>query len=41
MPNNYYYDDKFNRSVSVDIRAVLESLNNIYDAAHIVEQMGR
>ncbi|MDR2560274.1 MAG: S46 family peptidase, partial [Holophagales bacterium] len=36
LPNNYYYDDKFNRSVSVDIRAVLESLNNIYDAAHIV-----
>jgi hypothetical protein len=41
LPNNYYYDDKYNRSVSVDIRAVLESLNRVFDAAHIVQQMGR
>ena len=41
LPNNYYYDEKYNRSVSVDIRAVLESLNKMYDATHIVEQMGK
>ena len=40
LPNNYFYDIKYNRSVSVDMRAVLESLWSVYDAAHLIRQMG-
>jgi len=40
LPNNYFYDVKYNRSVSVDMRAVLESLWSVYDAAHLIRQMG-
>ncbi|MCL1908813.1 MAG: S46 family peptidase, partial [Holophagaceae bacterium] len=39
LPNNYFYKDN-DRSVSVDIRAVLESLWNVYDASHLIRQMG-
>ncbi|MDR0498581.1 MAG: S46 family peptidase, partial [Holophagales bacterium] len=41
LPSNYFYDEKLNRSVSVDMRAVIESLNKAYDASFLVEQMGR
>jgi len=41
LPGNYFYDEKLNRSVSVDMRSVIEALNNAYDAAFLVEQMGR
>jgi hypothetical protein len=41
LPSNYFYDEKTNRSVSVDIRGVIESLNVAYDAGFLVEQMGR
>lgn len=35
----YYYDDKVNRSVSVDARAILESLVKIYDAPHLAAEL--
>ena len=35
----YFYDDKVNRSVSVDVRAILESLGKIYDAPHLVAEL--
>jgi hypothetical protein len=35
----YFYDAKVNRSVSVDARAILESLTKIYDAQHLVAEL--
>ena len=35
----YFYDEKVNRSVSVDARAILESLAKIYDAPHLVSEL--
>ena len=35
----YFYDEKVNRSVSVDARAILESLTKIYDAPHLVAEL--
>ena len=35
----YFYDDKVNRSVSVDARAILEALGKIYDAPHLVAEL--
>jgi hypothetical protein len=40
LQNNYYYSES-DRSVSVDIRAVIEALNKVYDASHLVGQMGQ
>ncbi|NNF58052.1 MAG: S46 family peptidase, partial [Rhodothermaceae bacterium] len=39
LPGNYIFDDTFNRSVSVDVRAMLESLDVVYDMDHIVEEL--
>ncbi len=35
----YFYDTKVNRSVSVDARAILESLAKVYDAPHLVAEL--
>ncbi|HEY3399638.1 MAG TPA: S46 family peptidase [Geothrix sp.] len=35
----YYYDEKVNRSVSVDARAILESLVKVYDAPHLAAEL--
>src|SRR5512133_144562 len=35
----YYYDEKVNRSVSVDARAILEALVKIYDAPHLAAEL--
>ena len=35
----YFYDEKVNRSVSVDARAILESLAKVYDAPHLVAEL--
>ena len=35
----YFYDEKVNRSVSVDARAILESMTKIYDAPHLVAEL--
>ena len=39
LPGAYFYDEKVNRSVSVDARAILESLGKIYDAPHLVNEL--
>ena len=39
LPGRYFYDEKVNRSVSVDVRAILESLDKIYDAPHLVAEL--
>jgi len=39
LPGAYFYDEKVNRSVSVDARAILESLGKIYDAPHLVKEL--
>ncbi|MCE1228791.1 MAG: S46 family peptidase [Firmicutes bacterium] len=36
---SYYYDEKVNRSVSVDARAILEALAKVYDAPHLVSEI--
>jgi len=35
----YFYDEKVNRSVSVDARAILEALVKIYDAPHLAAEL--
>ena len=35
----YFYDEKVNRSVSVDACAILESLAKVYDAPHLVAEL--
>jgi len=35
----YYYDEKANRSVSVDARAILEALVKVYDAPHLAAEL--
>jgi hypothetical protein len=35
----YFYDEKVNRSISVDARAILEALAKIYDAPHLVAEL--
>ena len=39
LPGSYYFDEKVNRSVSVDARAILESLSKIYDAGYLVAEL--
>jgi hypothetical protein len=36
LPGNYIYDPKVNRTVAVDVRGILEALDEIYDADRIV-----
>lgn len=39
LPGTYYYDGSANRAVSVDARAIIEALINIYDAQHLVDEL--
>ena len=39
LPGAYFYDEKVNRSVSVDARAIIEALGKIYDAPHLVTEL--
>lgn len=39
LAGRYYFDGKANRSVSVDIRAILESLEKVYGAGRLVKEI--
>jgi hypothetical protein len=39
VPGRFYYDPRFNRSVSVDGRAILEALDKVYDAPWLVREI--
>jgi hypothetical protein len=39
LPGRYFYDPNTNRGVSVDVRALLESIQKIYDAQHIADEI--
>jgi len=39
VPGRFYYDSRFNRSVSVDCRAILEALDKVYDASWLVREI--
>jgi hypothetical protein len=38
---DFYYTDKVSRAVAVHIAGVLESLRSIYNAPHLVDEMGK
>ena len=35
----YFYDERVNRSVSVDARVVIEALEKVMDAPHLVKEL--
>jgi hypothetical protein len=39
LPGRYYYDEVYNRGVSVDARAIIEALDKVMDAKHIVKEL--
>jgi hypothetical protein len=39
LPGRYYYSERDNRGVSVDARAILEALEKVMDAKHIVNEL--
>jgi hypothetical protein len=39
LPGDYIYDPKVNRTVAVDVRGILEALDEIYDADRIVLEL--
>jgi len=39
LPGRYFYDEKINRAVSVDARAITEALAKVYDAHHLVNEL--
>ena len=39
LPGNYIYLDTYNRTVSVDVRAMLESLRNAYQLGWLVDEL--
>ncbi len=39
LPGDYIYDPEVNRSVAVDVRGILEALDDIYDADRIVLEL--
>ncbi len=41
LPGDYVYDDRKARSVSVHSSAIREALQYVYDAEHIVDQLGK
>ena len=41
LPGDYIFDDRLNRTVSVDIRAVREALEEIYEADRLVRELSR
>ena len=39
LPSHYYYDSRIDRSVSVDVRAILEALAKVYHAPALVAEI--
>ena len=39
LPNEFLYTDEAARTVSVDVRGILESLEEIYEADRIVQEL--
>ena len=39
LPGNYIYLDTYNRTVSVDVRAMIESLRTVYDLGWLVDEL--
>ncbi len=39
LSGNYYFEPSVNRSISLDARAITESLEKIYDAPHLVQEI--
>jgi hypothetical protein len=39
LPSQYFYDEKVNRSVSVDVRGIVEGLTKVMNAPHIVKEI--
>jgi hypothetical protein len=39
LPGDYIYDPAVNRSVAVDVRGILEALDDIYDADRLVLEL--
>jgi len=39
LPGRYYYKESENRGVSVDARAIIETLDKVMDAQHIVKEL--
>jgi hypothetical protein len=39
LPGKFYYDEKVNRAVSLDSRAILEALVKVYDAKHLADEL--
>lgn len=41
LGGNFWYDETLNRTVSVHSAAMLEALDKVYDAGHLVEELGQ
>jgi Peptidase S46 len=39
LPGNYFYDEKVNRGVAVDARAILQALDKVYGATGLVTEL--
>jgi len=39
VSGRFYYDGRYNRSVSVDGRAILAALDKVYDAPWLVKEI--
>jgi hypothetical protein len=39
IPGRFHYDDRQNRCIAVDARAILEALAKVYDADHLVQEL--
>ena len=39
LPGNYIFDDRLNRTVSLDVRAMIESLAEVYEMDRIVDEL--
>ena len=39
LPGNYIFDDTLNRTVSLDVRAMLMVLGDVYDLDHLVQEL--
>lgn len=39
LPGKFYYDERLNRAVSLDSRAIIETLVKVYDAKHLANEL--
>jgi hypothetical protein len=39
LPGNYFYDEKVNRGVAVDARAIIQALDKVYSATGLVAEL--